>query len=250
MIKTRFSRAIKTYDKAAIAQNMVVENLFDYINKDRAYHNILEIGAGSGNLTKEITRLNSHALYVNDICPEIVEIISKKVDNTDKITYLVGDAETLDFEDAVGSKFDLIVSSSTFQWFKDLKSLLSKTYSSLNDNGELVFSTFVKGNLKEINDTAGVSLNYHDRTEIIEMVESAGFTVVASHSESMKLNFDTPMSVLRHLKLTGVNSLSSQRWTRSTLDRFVSEYSSKFSVANGVVLTYTPIYIKAIKKIG
>lgn len=250
MIKTRFSKAIKTYDEAAIAQNMIVKNLFSYIDKERKYPNILEIGAGSGTLTKEILKLDNYALYVNDICPEIVEFISDKVDKVNNISFLVGDAEILDFEKEIGSKFDLVVSSSTFQWFKNLESFFSKIYSSLNDNGELVFSSFIKGNLKEINNITGISLEYLDINEIMKMLKNVGFSIVAYNSEDIKLNFETPLSVLKHLKFTGVNSLSSQRWTRSTLEGFASEYSKKFSVEGGVVLTYCPIYIKAIKKIG
>lgn len=249
MVENRFSKAIRSYDGAATAQNRIVKSLFNYIDKERAYENILEIGAGSGNLTKEIATLDYDAMYVNDICPEIAEFIPNKVGCADNISFIVGNAEFLEFGSDVGLKFDLVVSSSTFQWFENLETFFCKMYSSLNYGGEFIFSTFVKGNFGEINEITGVGLEYFDLEEIVRMVEKVGFTPISCDSEVIKLNFSTPLDVLKHIKLTGVNSISSQRWTRANLELFEREYINRYSTEKGVVLTYTPIYIRAIKRV-
>jgi len=55
--------------------------------------------------------------------------------------------------------------------------------------------------------------------------------------------------VLKHLKQTGVTGTEKRIWTRSRLQSFCKEYTTRFSDAAGNVnLTYHPIYIIARKK--
>jgi len=83
-----------------------------------------------------------------------------------------------------------------------------------------------------------------------------GFSVVADEirrlSESSAeqsretLWFPDPISVLHHLRATGVNAIGQQRtWTRRQLNGFLAEYGQRFSGPRGVHLTYHPMYIVA-----
>ena len=57
--------------------------------------------------------------------------------------------------------------------------------------------------------------------------------------------FDSPKDVLKHLQLTGVNSVESQRWTKKDLTKFENGYKNLCN--RRPMLTYNPIYIKIEK---
>jgi biotin synthesis protein bioC len=97
-------------------------------------------------------------------------------------------------------KSDLVVSSSVFQWIKDVDSLI-RNIAEHTDN--LCFSSYIFGNLVEIKNHFEVSLDYLNVEEFEEILRKY-FTSVKSYSETIKLNFESPMLLLKHLKHTGV----------------------------------------------
>ena len=60
--------------------------------------------------------------------------------------------------------------------------------------------------------------------------------------------FPSPKDVLLHLKRSGVNGITSEKWTKSDLLYFTNQYNKLFKSDYGVSLTYHPIYIIASKK--
>ena len=77
LIKNRFKKSLKTYDENAFVQKTVAEKLVNLLPcKD--FSNILEIGCGSGILTKIINEKYNPELYViNDIVAECEKYIKK-----------------------------------------------------------------------------------------------------------------------------------------------------------------------------
>ena len=67
----------------------------------------------------------------------------------------------------------------------------------------LCFSSYVSGNLIEIKNHFDISLDYLNIEEFKEILKKY-FSSVKSYSETIKLDFEDPMSVLKHLKYTGV----------------------------------------------
>ena len=54
--------------------------------------------------------------------------------------------------------------------------------------------------------------------------------------------FETPIDVLKHLQLTGVNGIESRTWTKKDLISFENAYKNLCN--KRAMLTYNPIYIK------
>ena len=78
LIKKRFSRKLESYNENAKVQKQMCEKLLSYIPKDRKYENILEIGCGTGLLTKLATDNLEYCSYIaNDIVPTCEEYIKK-----------------------------------------------------------------------------------------------------------------------------------------------------------------------------
>lgn len=241
LVKKRFEKSLSTYTQNAIVQkqmaNVLLSNLIKY--KDCDFNKCLEIGCGSGFLTQKILeKITLKELFVNDI-------VENSLDETkvfsDKIKNLYGDCENILFP----PDLDLVISNATFQWIKDFPALSNKTYLSLKHNGVFAFSTFEKQNLHQIKTITGKSLNYCEKSEI-ENILTKNFDIIFSHSETLNLEFDSANEILNHLKLCGVNSLETIKWTKNDLKDFGNKYNELFKNDNNkLILTYHPLYFIA-----
>ena len=220
MKQMNFNKQFKNYDHNAITQKKVAEKLFSFIDHSKKYDTVLELGCGTGIFTKTFyDRLNFDILNLNDI-----------IDTTNYFTdisynyFFVEDMENLDLEN-----YSLIVSSSAFQWVDNLENLIKKISQS---SSELVFSIYSKGNLIEILNHFGVSLNYLSCDEILNILNRY-YSEIKYDTEEFILEFNSPIDALKHLKKTGVTGFkkSSYSLTKSfnstTLTYRVSYFSCK-----------------------
>lgn len=190
-----FNKHYNVYEKYSLAQKQVAKNLLNYMGKsnifDTQINSIFEIGCGTGIFTKEYRKYFLHSdLILNDIF-DVREFIK----DIDYNIFIQENIEELDIP-----KSDLVVSSSVFQWIKDKDSLI-RNIAENTDN--LCFSSYVSGNLIEIKNHFNISLDYLNIEEFKEILKKY-FSSVKSYSETIKLDFEDPMSVLKHLKYTGV----------------------------------------------
>ena len=190
-----FYKYYNEYENYSLAQKQVAKNLLDYMGKSNIFNtqinSIFEIGCGTGIFTREYRKYFLHSdLILNDIF-DVREFIK----DIDYNIFIQENIEELDIP-----KSDLVVSSSVFQWIKDIESLI-RNIAEHTDN--LCFSSYIFGNLLEIKNHFGVSLDYLNIEEFEEILKKY-FSSVKSYSETIKLNFGSPMLLLKHLKYTGV----------------------------------------------
>ena len=190
-----FYKYYNEYENYSLAQKQVAKNLLDYMGKsnifDTKIDSIFEIGCGTGIFTREYRKYFLHSdLILNDLF-DVREFIK----DIDYNIFIQENIEELDIP-----KSDLVVSSSVFQWIKDIESLI-RNIAEHTDN--LCFSSYIFGNLLEIKNHFGVSLDYLNIEEFEEILKKY-FSSVKSYSETIKLNFGSPMLLLKHLKYTGV----------------------------------------------
>lgn len=239
-VADHFKRSIASYDDNAIAQKMIVDKLFQILESfhlDYTPKKILEIGCGTGILTARLRKLFPDSeLSINDLVEELCVYTTKKLQIVDR--YLAGDIEQIDLCD----KYDLIISSSTFQWFTHPESTFKKLYRHMSANSIMLFSTFGKENLSEIRILQGSGLHYLTSEETTQIL-SKYFEVHYYGEEYLRLEFDDPLAVLQHLKMTGVNGIGKRKiWTKGKLEKFVHEYSRLHTINGKVQLTYHPLY--------
>ena len=144
-------------------------------------------------------------------------------------------------------KYDLIISSSTIQWFEDIESFLRKIEKNLSENGIIAISTFGLDNLKEIKTLTNRGLSYYSLERWISIISEI-FEMITISQEFVPLFFETPIEVLKHLKKTGVNGLNENPLSPSQVVSFCENYKKQHMSENGLTLTYHPIYIIARKK--
>lgn len=249
VLRTRggFDKTAETYSENAFVQRDIAATLADVLEDfapmGDSVSNILEVGCGTGLLTYRLaSRFGAAQWYLNDLSEKMCACAARAL--VKKPNICKGDIMLAEFDSAM----DLIVSSSCFQWVPDLRSLFAKLSLVSSGNSLLAFSTFGKKNYAQIRSLTGSGLDYRSLGEIKSALSDAGYCVLYSAEDVVDVSFCTPSEVLKHIKGTGVNGKFTRFWTPKTLRDFSKAYAEKFSIPDGVSLTYNPIYIIAEKK--
>jgi malonyl-CoA O-methyltransferase len=250
LIGQRFLAGMKSYDQNASVQKhmaKVLTGMFLNISGISSFDKILEIGCGTGFLTKAILdKIKVNYFLLNDIvleCNSLVSSLAKSHPATN-FHFIHQDAEELS---NLPDTFELILSNAAFQWLTNIEIFLNKLYGVLSPGGFLVFTTFGKNNLNEINLIEKKSLHYYTIDELCLLINKH-FNILDLGEENIKLSFDTPKDVLKHLKHTGTKGIQKERWTKKHLQEFEDNYYKLFTKNNKVILTYNPIYIIAQRR--
>jgi malonyl-ACP O-methyltransferase BioC len=243
LLSKRFLKAAQSYNDNAIVQKKMADVLFDNflkINKNE-FRNVLEIGCGTGFVTDKIlNELKFDKLLINDIVDEYCNLHVKK---SEKIEKIIGDITNI-IENI--EKVDLVLSNATFQWIEYKNIFFEQLAKKLTADGILAFSTFGPENFKEIKNTFGIGLEYLNDEEYLKLLEN-NFEIIYHNSYIEKLNFNSFIELLKHMKLTGVNSIK-----HFVLNNYkISHYQQKYienNNTNSYILTYNPIIIIGKKK--
>lgn len=243
-IKRHFARSLTTYEAEARVQEASARQLCDLVTLAtgrREFGRILEIGCGSGVLSREITaRFDFGELDLNDLAPESEACAPKGR----RIHFLPGDIEQIELPD----ELDLVMSNAVFQWLAEPDALLARLAEKMNPGALIAFSSFDPENCREVKSLTGAGLAYPDGAAWRAMAERR-FSLLGGHEELVQLLFDSPEAVLRHLRATGVGAPGAGRaWTRGALAAFSEAYRAHYSEGGQVVLTYHPVLIIAEKK--
>lgn len=229
-IARRFSRAVSTYDNNASAQQHIVRRLISLLNFNNeiiSAPDLLEIGPGSGRLTRELgRRIHPASATFVDLYPLPQFGIAPKE------TYITGDAEEW-MENAPEKTFGIVASASVIQWFADPRRFFRNVRRVLRPGGLFLCSTFLTGNLAELDVLRPAPLLYRSREELEGMLNPL-FPRLELREETIQLDFDSPKDALLHLKLTGVGG-----GTHATVRNLLTALPQRPR------LTYRCLYIKA-----
>lgn len=201
-IGDRFRRAVSTYDDNAVAQNRIARHLADMLDRVNSSSvpinaDMLEIGPGSGRLTRYIgERINPKKATFIDLYPLRPFHIAQEEE------YVICDAEEW-LENANANSYDLVVSGSTMQWFADPDRFFGNVAKTLRSGGVFLCSTFLPGNLNELDILRPSPLIYRSKDELLSMLKRY-FNDVTAEDETIPMDFNSPRDALMHLKLTGV----------------------------------------------
>lgn len=234
LIRNRFSKNLENYEENAKIQKKMAERLINFV-ENKNPKTVLELGCGTGFLTRFVSERLGYEKYTAIDIVEECQLYINKIDS--KINFIAQDIETYINESE--EKFDLIISNASLQWTENFEDTVNSLSKKLNDNGELVFSTFGKENFREIFHVLGKTLNYYSEKELLDM-----FSNCILDSEIHIMAFNSPKDVLKHLQLTGVNAIENTSWTKKDLIQFENGYKNYCS--KRPTLTYNPIYIKIV----
>ena len=235
-IKSRFEKSMSKYDENAIVQKQTAKELVTEILKiGNRFDTILELGCGTGLLTKQIKdNIEFSTYYANDLIEKSKNYISNIIPAS---VFIAGNAKKI----KVPEKADLLVSNAMFQWFSNPSDISLCTKPLLNSGGILAFSTFGKENFKEIRNITDISLNYASSEDIAQEI-SKYYDILYIDEYTKTLTFKNPLELLTHIKNTGVNSISPRVWTIKDIKNFCDRYNEEYTSTQ---LTYNPIIVIA-----
>ena len=234
LVKKRFKKSLKTYDENAIVQKKMAKELINLLPK-KEYNKIFEIGCATGILTKEIAdRLIFSELYLNDIVEESKKYVQEIYK---ECNFIAGDIENID----LNKKYNLIISNACLQWCSNIEETLSELINALDDGGILAISVFGEDNLKEIKSIFNIGKEISSISSMENFLNTQ--KIIIKKEDKIKIDFETPMEVLKHLKYTGTNAIKEIKLTKTKLKDFEQKYKENYTQNNKVYLTYNPIYI-------
>lgn len=224
-VSVQFSKASHSYDTHAIAQYSAAMKLTALLGarNPKRHGRVLEIGCGTGLFTREYAPVlePSDATFVDITSTGPFGIAQKE-------EYIIEDAER--WIERQSTQWDVILSASAIQWFADIPRFLQMCHDRLSEGGILAVSTFVPGNMEELDALRPSPLLYPRADQLKEWIDR-DFRQTEVTEDSIRVEFKSAREVLMHLKHTGVaGSAPSSSLKMSDMSHLRS-------------LTYRPVYV-------
>jgi len=155
-VATNFDSNSQFYDRESQIQKVVAETLIADLPEGREaekIENILEIGCGTGYLTKLLfEKYENKNICISDISPSMTvraqmsgQDIAKAQGHTTR--WAVFDAEKP--PTAMTGKYDLIVANMVFQWLEDAEKGIERLTNLLKPGGRIIYSTLGPDSFEE-----------------------------------------------------------------------------------------------------
>ena len=254
LILSNFSRAADGYDEFAIHHRRIAEELAEMIRHSQP-DSVLELGCGTGILSKKLNRLFPCASKVfTDGASGMVRVCRTKVPPSFLVRHTIWNFD----KSECNRLYDLVVSSCAAQWVMDPVRFTEKIASLVAPGGSTAHAIPVKGMLREFQhsfEKTGVkwnSLNYLTGDQWDELFRRSGFRIVESRTRSVSVGFSSPAKALKALNGIGA-SLSRHGNFSSTepgiLRKALRKYSSDYEDKRGFVpSTYSVHFLKAVRQ--
>lgn len=207
-LRADFSKAALSYDEAAIAQHTICDRTLERLEILKVNpKTILDIGTGTG---RSIIGLRNafpgSSIVANDIALPMLEVCINSGSLDENCSLVCNDTQQLPFDDEV---FDLIFSTSTFQWCDDINQVFSECNRVLCKGGVLIFSTFgpetlieLRRSWSKVDDLEHVH-EFLDMHHIGDMMLENKFQDPVVDMEVLTIKYKKFNQLLRDLKETG-----------------------------------------------
>lgn len=196
---------------------------------------ILDLGAGTGQLSRELLKIYPKArVYCLDLAEERLKVAYGKRKWFRQQHYVCGDMHTLPFS---GESFDLVISNLTWHWADHLHQAIYEAKRVLKLNGQLLFTSFGPDTLRELRASfAAASENPHvhsflDMHDVGDALLKAGLADPVMDSEHLSHRVPTIKMLLTFIQSIGESNYMDLR-SRTVLGkkRFAAmqEYYEQF----------------------
>jgi malonyl-CoA O-methyltransferase len=234
----RFSLKANSYHRKADIQKVIADWCTEWIEADVRNLRALELGAGTGLLTRHLALRGFEELVATDISLQMLEEGRRRIPF---VTWRKLDA-WVEREEPV----DRLYACSLLQWAKDPAAVLENWRRNLVPGGKLLAGVFLKGSLSEFEKVSDrfPALSWRDADQWIEYFERAGFDVLRKETRVDTVSFLTAREALRSLH--DIGAVEERRMSLSDLRRFLvrceEEHKSPF------LMTWKAMRIECISR--
>ena len=253
LVKKNFSKGAKTYDDYAHIQKYMADKLAGLIESECDEKSILEIGCGTGYLSRRILEhFPNSNIDLLDISENMLDKTKENLGDFSNINYILADVETYKFN----KKYDLIVSNAVLQWIENPDELFKKLKKMLSENGKIMFATFGKDTYKELTNSFNeidpncqYSQNFLSLEDFVEICEK-GYSVLYTKEEYKLEEYSNVLEFLRGIKKIGANCAlpNKRKLSKDKVKLLESTYRKNYSVGNGIYATNHILYMMLQKK--
>ncbi len=209
-------------------------NFLEINNKDGSIHNILEIGCGTGRISK-IFAINNFNVTGIDISQKMLTMaLIKAQEEKWNFNGIIADARNLPFKD---NEFDIVLTVHVLHLIKDWKKVIQEAIRCSKTKrfvkvflDRSIFKTDIMINYWKFINDSGFSTKYNtekmlgaqNSEEIIEYMKLEGF-------EYIKKEFTDKTTIKKEdlIEITKRKSFSSQRYIPEEIHRLAMDYLSK-----------------------
>jgi malonyl-CoA O-methyltransferase len=182
---------------------------------------VIEIGPGTGHLSRRIASAKPQELHLLDLSPEMLaqshhRLMTEYPDQT--VVLHQGDAEYWTPHGNI-PPVTLVASSATVQWFQDLPAFFHRMVQWGTPQCTFALATFGPQTLRELHEAYRASTGnaltpgtrMHSASDLASFAEQAGLTVVNQGKIMHKAFHDSPRAMLADLKSMGVTGGNSSK---------------------------------------
>lgn len=263
-VRKAFHRQADRYDQKAVVQKLVVANIVLRLKEGMPFVNprrILDVGSGTGMLLRSVRPFFPDCILAGvDLAPGMGETALRRFDEKAGVSFVAGDAENLPF---AADSFDLVLSTSTFQWLNELEKSFAEIHRVLAPGGGFVFALFGERTLWELRTAYRKALlgaegklpdhthRFFGAAQVRCAMEHAGFRSCRVRSELEREFHEDVTALLRTLRDIGAGNASMYpprglAW-KKVMTAMMDIYRMEFGVAGGIPATYEVLYGEGIK---
>lgn len=238
LVNRSFAAAACEYDQHAQLQRQVGLQLVECF-PPKALQG-LDLGCGTGFLTKQLALSELAADWIAlDLALPMLQVARDNLKTFQNIHYLCADAEALPLANqSVGQ----IYSNLALQWCQNLPVLFADCRRVLKPEGQLVFSSFGPGTLKELKSAWSQVDNYahvNDFTSaeaLATALSQAGFNDIQIETTVFEIAYPTVMHLMRELKGLGAHNVNSMRKPSPTTPKQLQAMTTAYQEITGDVI--------------
>jgi malonyl-CoA O-methyltransferase len=249
-VRASFDRASASYESAAGLQARVAAELLErlavFAFEPRV---VLDLGAGTGRVTRELKRRYRRALVIAlDLAPGMLREARRHQQWWRRFERVCGDALRLPLADA---SVDVVFSSLMLQWCEPLDTALAECRRVLKPEGFFAFSTFGPDTLHELRGAWASADGYNhvnhfvDVHEVGDALVRAGLMEPVLDVDRVEVGYPDALSLMRDLKAIGAHNVTAGRPRalvgRARLKRMQDAYEA-FRRDDRLPATYEVIY--------
>lgn len=254
-VRKHFSAHAAEYDRYARIQRQVAEQLAAQLaTPGHPWRRALEVGCGTGLLSR---RLLSQQPDLQLVLSDLAHGMSRHVaQQFPACPVCDADAIALPFRD---NSFDLVVSSSVYQWLNDLPAAFAEVARVLVPAGRFALALFGEQTLYQLRQSHQQALGkrHSHGQRFPDTKQLASSAAGLFEIELLQTQFATEWhatvpALLRNLKRIGAQNASNTRpqglASRQVMQRMSDCYQQQYGSDQGIPATYEVIYLLARRK--